>query len=162
MTHIYYYSHFWNAETANLRDYLFPATVSWSAEAGIYYNLHVCAVGDQECTSLSRACREKCGCDQEERAVITRNRHLSGKRAGTAWAHSSFTQPERNTDSRGVTETLCTHQHWQWDPGVPFYYFTIIGVNDSCQSVLPEMPLSRACDYVPFPGQRDCMQMRCT
>ena len=56
---------------------------------------------------LSSACREKYGCYWEERVVIRRNRQLSGKRAGTACAHSGFTQPGRNIDSRGVTETLC-------------------------------------------------------
>lgn len=58
MTQIYSYSHFCKAVNANLRDDLSPDTVPWSAEAGIHYNLHMCALGDQECTSVRCLQRE--------------------------------------------------------------------------------------------------------
>ena len=74
---------------------------------------------------------EKCGPVWERTAVIRRNRHFSGKKAGAApGTHSPFTQPERNTDSRAATETLCHINTDSETPGAPFHYFTIIGAND--------------------------------
>ena len=105
----------------------------------------------------------------ERNMVVTERRGLSLEGIDNFRGRGQV-QPVHTAVSHSQGETLTPEElqrHFvtstlQWDPGVPFHYFTIICVNDSCQSVLPEMPLSRTCDYVPFPGQRDCMQMRCS
>lgn len=122
MTHLYYYSHFWNAENANLRDDLSPATVPWIGEAGIHYNLYVCAICDQECTSF-RCLQRSVVLSGRGRLSLEGIDTFQGRRQVQPQAHTPFTQPEKNSDSRAATETLC---HINTDNETLGFHFIIL------------------------------------